>query len=118
MSLLDHLKTEMPRIQTGHDLASLYHFCGLVQYLAVMRASLAGQQRQQGEYAGIACGTKRQGSERMRAPAERADNVPESRHRVERNIEHSSTHGVIDEIKALPRRTRGNIFVDRHFPVD
>lgn len=96
-------------------MAILGQLCSLAQDLSMMGAPLPGQHRQQRRHAGIARGTERQRRERMRALAERADDVAETRHRVERRVENMSTHRVVDDIKAPARGMSRNIVGHRRF---
>ena len=62
-------------IDAGFDLPGFDQLRGFSQNLAVMSATLASQHREQGKDAGIGRGAERKRGERMRAPAERADDV-------------------------------------------
>jgi hypothetical protein len=118
MSLPDRVEIETAWVEARHDLASFHQLCGFAQNLTVMRASLSGQYRQQREYTGVTRCAKGQRRQRVGTLAERADDMSEASDRVKRRIEHGSAHGVVDEIEAPTGRTRGDIFVERRFPVD
>jgi hypothetical protein len=49
----------------------------------MVRAALSREQRQQGEDAGIGRGAKRQWRQRMGAPTQSTDNMPEPSYRME-----------------------------------
>src|SRR5215510_1180653 len=78
----------------------------------MMRTSFPCQYRQQREHTSIARRAKRQRRQRVRAPAERTDNMSETRHRIERGIEYGSAYSVIHEVKASTSGMCSNIVVD------
>ena len=49
----------------------------------------------------------------MGAPAERADDVTELRHRIERGIQNRAAHGVVDHIEPAAGGVPGNVVGDR-----
>src|ERR1700761_8914401 len=78
-----------------------------------MRATFAGQNRQQRKHAGIAGGAKGKRRQRVSAPTKRADDMAKACDGVERGVENSAAYGVIDQIEAAAGSMSGDIIGDR-----
>jgi hypothetical protein len=79
-----------------------------------MRAALTGQQRQQGENAGISRGAERQRRQSMRAPSQRADDMAEPPDGDKGVIQHAAADRIVDGVEATavgqPRDKRRHRF--------
>jgi hypothetical protein len=116
--LVDRVEPEPLGDELGAQRAGLDEPGRLAQDLAVMGAALAGQQREQGEHAGVGGGAERQRRERVAAPAEATHHVTEPAHGEERGVEAGPPGGVVDQIEAAATGVAGDVVGDRQRAID
>ena len=106
----------MTGVEGRRKIAGVGEAGDLGQDLAVMRASLAIEQWQQGEHAGI-CGTPEgKRGQRMGAPAQRTDDMTITGDRDERGVERGTANRVVDDVEAAIAGQALDVVIDGSAP--
>src|SRR5262245_24682959 len=84
----------------------------------MVSSTLAGKKWQQCKNAGICCALEGQRSKRVAAPSEAAHHVAEAAHRLERRVERSTAHCIVDDVEPASAGQPRDIVCDRLRAID